>query len=112
MDNTMDSKSENVANRQSEEVVGTVETDTYKFTLAELRGVFFCHIDIKRWDRKVYKEMLADFAELRQTIPQDLYANINKTQKKARKLAALFGFVEEYETDTNIIMRNVWAKQY
>lgn len=92
-----------------ETVIGEIVTEDYLFTLTELRGVLFCHIEVYNWSIPVYKKMLCDFAEIRQNIPSEFYGNIPKTNLKAIKLAKLFGFVPEYETYSTIILRSGWG---
>lgn len=94
-----------------EEIVGSMGRDSYLFTLSELKGCFFCHVDLKAWSKEVYEEMLIDFTLLRESFTEDLYANIPKTNSKAQKLAGLFGFIPMRETEQTIVMRNVWEIQ-
>jgi len=87
-----------------EEVIGSIKTTTYEFTLSELAGFLVCHIDIFKWNSGVYKEMLTDFRQLRDDVEGDIHCCINKQNKKSQKVASLFGFYPKLETEDKIIM--------
>lgn len=94
-----------------EDVVGTIDTDEFFFTLTIYDNVFFCHLDVKKWNKEAYKTMLVRFAEIREKIPHSLHANISKDNKRAQKLAKMFGFIPLFKTKETIIMRSVWEMQ-
>lgn len=87
-----------------EEEVGHIETDNYKFTLAELDGILLCHIKIFNWSVRVYKDMLADFSAIREELGEGLLCCISKQDKKAKQIASLFGFYTRAETNDKVIM--------
>jgi hypothetical protein len=90
---------------QIEHVVGIIETEDYKFTLTELSGILFCHIDIKNWSIDVYKSMLIDFSSLRENLENKLNCLIDKQNKQGIKIAKMFGFYEIMENKEQVILR-------
>ena len=86
------------------EDVGIIETDNYKFSMELYEGKPFCHIEIKNWSKSIYNEMLNDLVQVESVIGS-LYAFIDKSKAKERKLANMFGFMEIEEIGNGYLMR-------
>ncbi len=86
-------------------VLGTITNDNYIFTIENMGGTLFCHIDIIHWSVGIYKEMLIKLLDVKEAIETPLWCNILKMDTQKIKLALMFGFVREYESEDNYIMR-------
>ena len=88
-------------------VLGEIKTDEYLFTIEENDGDLFCHIDIFKWSSEIYKKMLLNLADIKESLSSPLWCNILKGDKKEIKIANMFGFALKYETEQTYIMELV-----
>ncbi len=86
------------------DVIGKIKTDSYKFTLEQVYGYTFCHVDIYKWSSSLYKEMLMDLDKIKEAVTGPYLCNIPKHEDKKIKLASMFGFQPVLENDDYMIM--------
>jgi len=87
------------------EVIGSIKTDDYVFTIENVSGDVFCHIDITNWSVSIYKEMLLALSDVKEALNITMWCCIDKLERKKIKVALMFGFARVLETTDKYIMR-------